>query len=77
MELDGLDISQSNESLTRVQLAKQLQMIFQDPFGSLNPVHTIARHIERPIRIHRPELSNEQVQDLVIETLETVGLTPA
>ena len=29
-----------------------VQMIFQDPFGSLNPVHTIGHHLERPLRIH-------------------------
>ena len=29
-----------------------VQMIFQDPFGSLNPVHTIGYHLERPLRIH-------------------------
>ena len=28
-------------------------MIFQDPFGSLNPVHTIGYHIERPLLIHK------------------------
>ena len=30
----------------------QVQMIFQDPFGSLNPVKTVAHHIERPLKIH-------------------------
>ena len=30
-----------------------VQMIFQDPFGSLNPVHTIGYHIERPLLIHK------------------------
>jgi peptide/nickel transport system ATP-binding protein len=31
----------------------QVQMIFQDPFGSLNPVKTVRHHVERPLRIHR------------------------
>ena len=28
-------------------------MIFQDPFGSLNPVKTVGHHLERPLRIHK------------------------
>ena len=52
-----------------------VQMIFQDPFGSLNPVHTIGYHIERPLLIHKVVPANT-VQDRVHELLETVGLTP-
>ena len=52
-----------------------VQMIFQDPFGSLNPVHTIGYHIERPLLIHKVVSANT-VQDRVHELLETVGLTP-
>ena len=48
----------------------QVQMIFQDPFGSLNPVHTIRHHLERPLRRHGKS------PDQVLEILATVGLTP-
>jgi peptide/nickel transport system ATP-binding protein len=54
----------------------RVQMIFQDPFGSLNPVKTIAHHLERPLRIHRIVPRNE-VEGRVHELLETVGLVPA
>ena len=53
----------------------QVQMIFQDPFGSLNPVKTVAHHIERPLRIHGI-VPRRQVRARVHELLETVGLVP-
>ncbi|WP_431801340.1 ABC transporter ATP-binding protein [Microbacterium sp. bgisy203] len=59
------------------QYRSDVQMVFQDPFASLNPFHSIAHHIERPLRIHHPELSNEQVRARMLELLERVRLTPA
>jgi peptide/nickel transport system ATP-binding protein len=53
----------------------QVQMIFQDPFGSLNPVRTIEHHIERPLRIHGV-VPRGQVRERVHELLRTVGLIP-
>ena len=53
----------------------QVQMIFQDPFGSLNPVKTVAHHIERPLLIHGI-VPRKQVGERVHELLKTVGLVP-
>jgi peptide/nickel transport system ATP-binding protein len=53
----------------------QVQMIFQDPFGSLNPVRTIKHHIERPLRIHGV-VPRSEVGERVHELLRTVGLVP-
>jgi peptide/nickel transport system ATP-binding protein len=53
----------------------QVQMIFQDPFGSLNPVKTVRHHVERPLRIHRI-VPSSQVEERVYELLRTVGLVP-
>ena len=50
-------------------------MIFQDPFASLNPVKTVAHHIERPLKIHRLVPPNA-VTARVHELLTTVGLVP-
>ena len=53
---------------------KAVQMIFQDPFGSLNPVHTIGHAVGRPITVTKKVKEPEgQVNDL----LTAVGLTPA
>jgi peptide/nickel transport system ATP-binding protein len=50
-------------------------MIFQDPFGSLNPVKTIRHHVERPLRIHRV-VPRAHVEQRVYELLRTVDLVP-
>jgi peptide/nickel transport system ATP-binding protein len=54
----------------------EVQMIFQDPFGSLNPVKRVAHHLARPLRIHHI-VPLRQVDERVEELLTTVGLTPA
>jgi peptide/nickel transport system ATP-binding protein len=53
----------------------RVQMIFQDPFDSLNPVRTIGHHLERPLRIH-DVVPREDVQARVHDLLRTVGLVP-
>lgn len=57
--------------------ASQVQMIFQDPFGSLNPVHRVFYQIARPLRIHNKVKGRKALRARVLELLETVGLTPA
>jgi len=59
-----------------LEYARQVQMIFQDPFGSLNPVHSIFHHIARPLLIHK-RASKEAIEKLVYDLLELVGLLPA
>ncbi len=51
------------------------QMIFQDPFSALNPLHSIYYHLERPIQLYH-KCSKEEMRKRVNETLEMVGLTP-
>lgn len=57
--------------------ARNVQMIFQDPFGSLNPVHRIEYQIARPLKLHTDLKSRRAIRAKVLELLETVGLTPA
>lgn len=52
---------------------RQVQLIFQDPFASLNPVHTVRYHLTRALTIHGREASGAELAAL----LERVQLTPA
>jgi peptide/nickel transport system ATP-binding protein len=72
---DGGDVSNVQRRRDVLRYRAQVQMIFQDPFGSLNPVKTVRHHVERPLRIHRI-VPPAQVGERVHELLETVGLVP-
>jgi peptide/nickel transport system ATP-binding protein len=56
---------------------RKLQLVFQDPFASLNPMHTVYHHLARPIKRHRRARGREQVEAAVLELLRAVNLTPA
>jgi peptide/nickel transport system ATP-binding protein len=53
----------------------QVQLIFQDPFASLNPAKRVEHHVARPLRIHRI-VPRKLVHMRVVELLESVGLVP-
>ncbi|MCW4116310.1 ATP-binding cassette domain-containing protein [Aurantimonas sp. MSK8Z-1] len=55
---------------------RAVQMIFQDPFASLNPAHTIRHHLRRPLRLHRPELKGAAIDAEVLGLLRLVQLDP-
>ncbi|GJF33096.1 dipeptide/oligopeptide/nickel ABC transporter ATP-binding protein [Kitasatospora sp. NE20-6] len=58
--------------------AREVQMIFQDPFGSLNPVHTVRYHLTRALRIHhRAGRGRDGLQQALGELLGRVHLAPA
>jgi len=56
---------------------RHVQMVFQDPFASLNPFHSIEHHIARPLVIHHRTKGREQTHERVLQMLERVNLTPA
>ena len=58
------------------RLRRNVQMIFQDPFSSLNPRWTILQIISEPLKIHFPELSRQQREERVAQLLQKVGLLP-
>jgi peptide/nickel transport system ATP-binding protein len=55
----------------------QVPMVFQDPFSSLNPVHTIGYALDRGLALHKPQLSRGAREAEAAQALEAVGLTPA
>ena len=56
-------------------LRKDVQMVFQDPYSALNPLHTVEYTLSRPIRNYT-RLRGLEARARVLELLETVGLTP-
>ncbi len=71
----GEDLRQwSTRDLRR--LRKDMQIVFQDPFGSLSPRMTCAQIISEGLAIHRVDLHRD-TRDLVAEVMEEVGLDPA
>ncbi len=69
---DGQDITHMSEAELR-PLRRRMQMIFQDPFASLNPRHSVGRIVGEPLRVHglmRRRAAGRRVREL----LEIVGL---
>ena len=54
----------------------QVPMVFQDPFSSLNPVHTVGYALERGLALHQPKLSPAEREAAAEQALEAVGLSP-
>jgi peptide/nickel transport system ATP-binding protein len=54
-----------------------VQMIFQDPFASLNPARRVRHHLERPLRLHGKTRTAAELGARIHSLLETVGLHPA
>ncbi|RWA71461.1 ABC transporter ATP-binding protein [Mesorhizobium sp.] len=75
INFNGRDINELSFSAMR-PLRRELQIVFQDPFGSLSPRMSVAEIIEEGLKIHEPGLSPDQRDDKVVEVLKEVGLDP-
>lgn len=71
--LDGDPIPRWGRGLRRYR--QQVRMVFQDPFASLNPYHTIRHHIERPLLLDHV-VPKDEVEDEVVRLLDRVRLEP-
>ncbi|WP_183092354.1 ABC transporter ATP-binding protein [Nocardioides stalactiti] len=74
MLFEGADLATMSEG-TLKPLRREIQMIFQDPYSSLNPRHTVGAIVGAPLRIHNVVPKNK-VLSRVQELLEVVGLNP-
>ncbi len=72
---EGVDIASLN-ARELFRFRRELQMIFQDPYESLNPRHNVMRAISEPLLIHKVADSRERREELVIRALEDAGLRP-
>lgn len=70
---DGEDITHV-PAKDMLRLRKQMQIVFQDPFSSLDPKMTVSQIIEEPLKIHKEFKSKKEMENRVNELMETVGL---
>jgi microcin C transport system ATP-binding protein len=75
IHFNGRDIDRLSFNEMR-PLRRELQIVFQDPFGSLSPRMSIAEIIEEGLKIHEPKLSAEDRDRRVVDVLKEVGLDP-
>src|SRR5208337_4944383 len=62
IQLDGKQVQVTNRSDFR-RYKSRVQLVFQDPFSSLNPVHTVRYHIERPVKLHQGKSVNNLMKN--------------
>jgi oligopeptide transport system ATP-binding protein len=72
---EGADVTRMGHDALR-SLRRDMQIIFQDPYASLNPRLTVGAIIGEALQIHKLTSSRKAMEERVIELLETVGLQP-
>jgi len=74
--LEGEDVLRREPRRASLGYRGRVQMVFQDPFGSLNPVHDVEHHLLRPLLRHGRARAAD-ARATALELLRTVGLEPA
>ena len=81
--LDGVPVSygissgKGDDSVQRKAQYRKMQVVMQDPYGSFNPRHTVARLVAEPLYVLSGKPAKKERQLLVVEVLERVGLSAA
>ena len=70
----GENLLKKTDTEMKAILGNQMAMIFQEPMTSLNPVFTVGDQIEESIRLHKKNLSNNEIKERAIEMLKLVGI---
>jgi peptide/nickel transport system ATP-binding protein len=77
IEFDGVDLADLRSRAEILPLRRRIQMIFQDPYASLNPRWRVREIVAEPIRTHRLRAGEPAIRARVAELLEQVKLAPA
>jgi oligopeptide/dipeptide ABC transporter ATP-binding protein len=72
----GKPVSKIRSRRARLAYSRQVPMVFQDPFSSINPVFRVSHGVMRALKLHRPELTREQRYAEAVRVFEVVGLNP-
>ncbi|MFU0506864.1 ABC transporter ATP-binding protein [Pseudaminobacter sp. NGMCC 1.201702] len=75
IRFDGRDINRLSFNEMR-PLRSELQIVFQDPYGSLSPRMSVSEIIEEGLKIHEPRLTDDERDTRVVDVLREVGLDP-
>lgn len=73
----GQDLTARGTAKEERLYRKDVQMVFQDPFSSLNPAFTVSHHLARPLQLHGHDTSRAALEDGTTGLLASVGLDPA
>ncbi len=76
MAFRGADVTEAGERAEEKIRRRAIQMVFQDPFASLNPVFSIYHHLARPLLLHGHAKTGAEARAAVARLLSDVGLDP-
>jgi oligopeptide transport system ATP-binding protein len=76
VQYDGVELTNLDGEKLR-QMRQHIQMIFQNPYASLNPRLTVQQIVSEPLNTFRPQMSKREREEKVQDMLELVGLSPA
>ncbi|MFE2733423.1 ABC transporter ATP-binding protein [Streptomyces sp. NPDC059349] len=77
IRLDGAPVKQARTARGKRAYYRQVQMIFQDPFSSLSPVHRVRYILSRPLQLHGHASGRAELERQILDLLNRVNLTPA
>lgn len=73
IEIDGKPVQELSEAAFR-SFRRAIQIVFQDPFGALSPRMTVGEIIGEGLRVHEPQLPNQERNDKIAAVMAAVGL---
>jgi len=77
VRFDGKDLTSMSDKQLQDIRGNRISHIFQNPQNGLNPVYKVGRQIGESLRIHRDDLSKDEIRDRVIDLLDRTGIPEA
>jgi peptide/nickel transport system ATP-binding protein len=77
IRFDGQPVAAIKGRRSKLAYRGEVPMVFQDPYGAINPAYRVSHGIMRAIKLHRPDLDASTRRDEAIRVMDAVGLAPA